>query len=250
MVSKTMEEISKEVTRLPMDHKLNIFQRMLKAQTMIGTVAKNLTVETANRKYNAVCEKDILDAVKKVESECGIYSYPVERKVYENKVTTSNGKEQQWIRLEVNYRFINIDDPNEFIDVKSYGDGVDMMDKAPGKAMTYADKYALMKAYKISTGDDPDANPSEPQQTVPSPKQAPKPPKEKDDMGILLMEYKECQRKLADLGVDIHADNIKQWMSHYTGYPDQEASLEDYDKMRKLIMAYNTLIRGKEQVNG
>ena len=24
------------------------------------------------------------------------------------------------------------------------------------KAMTYADKYALMKAYKISTGDDPD----------------------------------------------------------------------------------------------
>ena len=26
--------------------------------------------------------------------------------------------------------------------------------------MTYADKYALMKAYKISTGDDPDQDPS------------------------------------------------------------------------------------------
>ena len=26
--------------------------------------------------------------------------------------------------------------------------------------MTYADKYALMKMYKISTGDDPDADPS------------------------------------------------------------------------------------------
>ena len=26
--------------------------------------------------------------------------------------------------------------------------------------MTYADKYALMKIYKISTGDDPDADPS------------------------------------------------------------------------------------------
>ena len=33
-------------------------------------------------------------------------------------------------------------------------------DKAPGKAMTYADKYALLKAYKIQTGDDPDAYPS------------------------------------------------------------------------------------------
>lgn len=35
-------------------------------------------------------------------------------------------------------------------------------DKAPGKAMTYADKYALMKTYKISTGiaNDPDSIPS------------------------------------------------------------------------------------------
>lgn len=34
--------------------------------------------------------------------------------------------------------------------------------KAPGKAMTYADKYALMKTYKISTGiaNDPDSIPS------------------------------------------------------------------------------------------
>ena len=28
--------------------------------------------------------------------------------------------------------------------------------------MTYADKYALLKAYKIQTGDDPDQNASEP----------------------------------------------------------------------------------------
>ena len=46
--------------------------------------------------------------------------------------------------------------PADFIDIVSYGDGVDPQDKAPGKAMTYADKYALMKAYKIITGDDPD----------------------------------------------------------------------------------------------
>ena len=38
----------------------------------------------------------------------------------------------------------------------TYGDGVDTQDKAPGKAMTYADKYALLKAYKIVTGEDPD----------------------------------------------------------------------------------------------
>ena len=38
----------------------------------------------------------------------------------------------------------------------SIADGLDPADKGSGKAMTYADKYALMKAYKIMTGDDPD----------------------------------------------------------------------------------------------
>ena len=52
------------------------------------------------------------------------------------------------------------DDSVEEIEIITYGDGIDTQDKGPGKAMTYADKYALMKAYKIITGDDPDQNPS------------------------------------------------------------------------------------------
>ena len=48
------------------------------------------------------------------------------------------------------------------MEITTYGDGVDSQDKAPGKAMTYSDKYALLKAYKIQTGDDPDQNASEP----------------------------------------------------------------------------------------
>ncbi len=64
------------------------------------------------------------------------------------------------MRLATVYRFVNIDNPDDYIDITTYGDGVDTQDKAPGKAMTYADKYALLKAYKIQTGDDPDAGAS------------------------------------------------------------------------------------------
>ena len=54
---------------------------------------------------------------------------------------------------------MNIDNPKEYIETISYGTGLDTGDKAAGKAMTYADKYALMKMYKISTGNanDPDS---------------------------------------------------------------------------------------------
>ena len=134
-------------------------------------VAKNLNVGTGKSSYRAVGEADILDAVKPVEVTNGIYSYPVSRNIIdsgtiENESVDWNTKEklkksQLFMRVETIYRFVNMDNPSEFVEITTYGDGVDSQDKAPGKAMTYADKYALMKAYKISTGDDPDQNASE-----------------------------------------------------------------------------------------
>ena len=146
---------------------LNIYQRMSLATDKIGRVAKNLTVQASKtQSYKAVSETDILDAVKPVEVECGIYSYPHERKILETNILeteTQQGytRKQMFMRLESTYRFINVDNPQEYIDITSYGDGIDSGDKLTGKAMTYWDKYALMKAYKISTGDDPDQNASE-----------------------------------------------------------------------------------------
>lgn len=147
--------------------KENIFQRMLKVTAEISTVAKNLEVGFGSSKYKAVGEADILRAVKPIEEKYGIYSYPVERDVLESgtmEKETKNGKGVQlYLRIKTVYRFVCVDDPTSYIDIVSYGDGVDTQDKAPGKAMTYSDKYALMKAYKIQTGDDPDQYASEPQ---------------------------------------------------------------------------------------
>ena len=146
---------------------LNIYQRMSLATDKIQRVAKNLTVTTGKASsYKAVSETDILDAVKPVEFECGIYSYPYERKILETNLLeteTQQGytRKQMFMRLESIYRFINVDNPTEYIEITSYGDGIDSGDKLTGKAMTYCDKYALMKAYKISTGDDPDQTASE-----------------------------------------------------------------------------------------
>ena len=140
---------------------MNIYQKMSKATDKIQKVAKNLKVgEGTKQSYKAVGEADVLEAVKPIEIELGIYSYPFDRKIVtESRDTFKNSygeKENYIIRLETTYRFVNVDNPTEFIDIKTYGDGVDSQDKAPGKAMTYADKYALLKAYKIETGDDPD----------------------------------------------------------------------------------------------
>lgn len=156
-----------EATKKPVS--MNIFQRMLAATSEINRVAKNLKVDISkSQSYKAVAESDVLEAVKPIEEKYGIYSYPVSRTVIKDEAYTTtseyDGRKSEkttfFMRLATVYRFVNIDNPDDYIDITTYGDGVDTQDKAPGKAMTYADKYALLKAYKIQTGDDPDAGAS------------------------------------------------------------------------------------------
>lgn len=143
---------------------MNIYEKLMLITSEIKNVNKNLDVGVGKNSYKAVGEADVLFAVKQLESKYKIYSYPCKREIvdrailetekeYNGNVTKGN---QVFLRIETTYRFVNIENPEESIEITSYGDGVDTQDKAPGKAMTYADKYALLKAYKIITGDDPD----------------------------------------------------------------------------------------------
>lgn len=145
---------------------MNIYEKLLNITNEIATVNKNLVVGEGKSQYKAVGEADVLKAVKELEFKHKIYSYPKERRIVDSQIllTEKSYKDEitkstkQFLRVETVYRFVNVEKPEEFIDVTTYGDGLDTQDKAPGKAMTYSDKYALLKAYKMITGDDPDQN--------------------------------------------------------------------------------------------
>lgn len=148
---------------------MNIYEKMSAITEELTAVAKNLSVGEGKSSYKAVGEADVLAAVKPLEVKHKVYSYPVARRIVQEDILTTtstyqgNTKETNklFMRLETVYRFVNTEKPEEYIDITTYGDGVDSQDKAPGKAMTYSDKYALLKAYKIITGEDPDQQKSE-----------------------------------------------------------------------------------------
>ena len=149
---------------------MNIYQKMAAITAELKVVAKDLNVQaTSKSSYKAVSERGILDAIKPLEEKYGIYSFPVSREVLEshliqndsvyedakgNKTTTP--KTSYMTRIKTVYRFVNIDNPEQYIETITFAEGIDTQDKGSGKAMTYADKYALMKSYKISTGEDVD----------------------------------------------------------------------------------------------
>lgn len=140
---------------------MNIFQKLEAITNELGFVAKNLNVAVSkSNSYKATGEVDVLEAVKPLENKYGVFSYAESREIVESDTLVQNTqygeKTNLYLRIKVVYKFVNVDNPSEFITTVSYADGIDSGDKACGKAMTYADKYALMKAYKISTGEDPD----------------------------------------------------------------------------------------------
>jgi len=136
-----------------------IYERINLITSELGVIAKNLNVDiTKTRSFKAVGERQILDAVKPLESKYRVTSYPTTRQIVDKDIIEKENDygvtKSLFMRIETIYRFVNIDNPEDYIETTVYGDGIDTSDKAPGKAMTYADKYALMKVYKISTGDD------------------------------------------------------------------------------------------------
>ena len=149
---------------------MNIYKRLSAITAELSTVAKNLEVGVGQSKYKAVGEADVLRSVKPLEAKYGVYSFPYSRRIIESGTIENESidyktkekivRKSLFERIETVYRFVNTDNPAEYIDITTYGDGIDTQDKSVGKAMTYADKYALLKAYKIITGDDPDQEPS------------------------------------------------------------------------------------------
>lgn len=97
--------------------------------------------------YTIVSHDAVTAKVRPVLLKHGIVYYPVrcEHKHEGNRAECS-----------MSVRFVNIDETTDFFDVPTFGYGIDTQDKGPGKAMSYAVKYALLKALGLETGDDPE----------------------------------------------------------------------------------------------
>jgi hypothetical protein len=63
------------------------------------------------------------------------------------------------MRYEARYRvdFINVDEPTQILSVVLTAHANDHGDKAPGKTVSYATKYAILKVLQLETGEDDEA---------------------------------------------------------------------------------------------
>ena len=129
---------------------MNIYQRINAVMQAVKYVQKDATVE----RYKAVSHDQVVSVAREELVKAGIVVYPEQSSgsVVEVMQTKSGGRMALYSG-DYTVHFVNIEDPADRISVPVQAHAMDNGDKAPGKAVTYATKTALLKVLCLETGE-------------------------------------------------------------------------------------------------
>ena len=128
---------------------LNLFQRINQVRTKVDYAQK---LKNVDGKYNVVTHDQITALVRQHMIDAGIVCYP--ELIASASLPKEEGSKQFRYEATYAFHFVNIDDPTDRITVTIQAHAMDNADKAPGKAISYAKKYAVLKLFEIETGED------------------------------------------------------------------------------------------------
>ena len=128
----------------------NIYQRLNDVRKKVAYVKKDAAVQN----YRAVTHDMVTALVREHLIAAGVMVVPtqIEGSMHEAG-QTKNGA--TIYRYEASYQvlFVNIDNPADQVQVSLQAHANDNADKAPGKAVSYAVKYAMLKLLSLETGE-------------------------------------------------------------------------------------------------
>jgi hypothetical protein len=141
---------------------LNLYQRKAAAMAELQSIPKN--GYNSFGKYKYATDGDVLDTFRVLLAKHGI-GWDVSMESHEWIAE----KNRTIVHLKIT--LTNIDDPEDFVDLKAIGEANDKTDKGTVKALTSGVKYFLLKTFLASAGnedDDADSGP-EPSRARPRP---------------------------------------------------------------------------------
>lgn len=125
----------------------NIFQRIRDVMEEVRYVCKDGEAAFQSTRYKFVSHDAVTAKLHPAFVKHGIVVIPTVEEL------TQEGNRTK-VKLAVIFR--NVDDPSDSFFTVHYGYGIDSGDKGPGKAVSYAFKYALLKTFCLETGEDSD----------------------------------------------------------------------------------------------
>lgn len=136
-----------ELQRKAGEMDMNIYEKMSAIMQDVQYLTKDDQVKFGTTSYKALSEEKVTGIMRAELIKHKLVIYPIQQ---------SASRIGQITHVDVMYRLVNVENPEEYIDIASCGDGADSQDKGSGKAMTYAFKYMWLRAFALPTGEDPD----------------------------------------------------------------------------------------------
>lgn len=134
-----------------MTEQLNLYQKIADVKANID----GFTKDTKGYNYSYVSGSQVLHRIrnKMIEHNLLLVPYTEHEEVTETK--NAKGKQEHIVKLKLTYKWINADKPQEILEVPFFAIGQqDDVSKAHGTALTYAERYFLMKFFNIPTDED------------------------------------------------------------------------------------------------
>lgn len=132
----------------------NLYQRILDVKANI----EGFTKDAEGYKYNYVEGSQILHKIRKKMEDNSLLLFPsVKQASYSEIEVMVKGKKKPNILVQMNmtYTFLNADNPEEQLTIPFFAIGhQDDASKAYGTALTYAERYFLLKFFNIPTDED------------------------------------------------------------------------------------------------
>lgn len=128
---------------------LNLFQRINEVRKKIDYARK---LKDVDGKYKVVTHDQITSIVRDHLVDMGIVCYP--ELVASASLPKEEGSKQFRYEATYDFHFVNADKPDDRLTIRIQAHAMDNADKAPGKALSYAKKYAVLKLFEIETGED------------------------------------------------------------------------------------------------
>src|SRR5574340_1771008 len=136
---------------------MNLMQRINEVRKAIAYIQKDKAVSTGGGSYKAVTHDAVTAMVREHMVTHGIVSWPhlVESVSMPYEVNADMVRAKQFrYAATYDFNFCNIEDPKDSLTIRIQSHAMDNADKAPGKALSYAKKYALLKLFELETGED------------------------------------------------------------------------------------------------
>lgn len=126
---------------------MNIYEKILAIMQDVKYLEKDDHVKFNSTDYKALSEEKVTSIMREELIKNQLVVFPIAQ---------DSNRAGNITHVDTKYRMVNVEKPDEFIEIVSCGDGADSQDKGSGKAMTYSYKYMWLRTFALPSGEDPD----------------------------------------------------------------------------------------------